>query len=1272
MEDIIYLPDQHHIEKIRENLWCEREYGNVSIMVGAGFSLNADKLSGNSDSFLLWNQLGEKMKDGLYPYSSSYNQDVLKLASEYEEVFGRQALDELIISSLPDENYVPGSLHKMLLSLPWADVYTTNYDTLLERTTKYIYDRKYNLVLNTSDIPNRMKPRIVKLHGSFPSHRPFIFSEEDYRTYPVNYAPFVNMVQQTIMENVLCLIGFSGDDPNFLNWIGWVRDNLGKNTPPIYFCGFVSSTQRRMLEARGIIPIDFSPLFPEYKYPGMLKHKKALEWFLLNLKYGRKADVLRWPNIETIVHSKYENLPYIPMRNLDITNIEMDFGFGKKVEEKDLLKILKDWKHIRMLHPGWIITPKNNRDSLWRETGRAIDAILNNIDKLTYVDALMLLYELNWRIETSLVPLYTEYLSKMIVIIEKFNAIFQTKYIFRNQEKLKDFKSNLTSTIDWQFLQKCWVELIFAIIREARGDHNVVEFDRWVDTIEDIVKQSPEWTSRWYYEKALFNLFKLDQEGIQRVFKEWPRNKNLPFWQVKRASILAELGEMIEAERECEEALEDIRIRLQANRVDVSLLSQEGWTMVLLRSIKNNGGLENDFGEYRDRWTKLSQYKCNPFQEMEVMDSLLKDSVPKWKGTVSVTQGFDPGIMTRHYSYGSVFEEEIRLSFAFLRLFEEVAMPKRCGIVTMYKKSVINATKWIEHSAPLLAMSALIRTGDIKEIEKIFTREFIVSLTKEQVEVFYELFVPSLEQAMSRISQEEGIAGFSSRLLPNLIEIISRIYFRFSKEKKKEIFNLMIKMYKSKEIQQFHLVHSQLNSMFKRVLYDMSDEEIYQQLSTLLELPIIGEKGFDVEKKPRWFEPFGHIKWSDNYKVNLKDEAWDNAITRLIKLVRDFNNSARDNAIVRLNSLFEICGLTEEQCEDFAEALYSRTDKQTELPCTFRFFNSFFLRLPKKDEEQVKRNYYNWIVKQDIPSMFTENGGYSGGIEFNQFLAEWINSSPFGFSDLKGETDINYSEEDCMILLKKILAWWEKEKEKFNKLDEDEFHEYLETHMYNLVYLMISVIFLKIKYIDDKTKMEIKELLEGLKRKGIQISHVLPATLHLKIYDIDYVYQMLKRDLGSSDKNRVKYSSKGCLYWIVYEQRGIIPEIPDVLFDNWINKFYCRRQPKLDNLIGDIGDCMLHFPKMLNEMHWNSVLEGLEYLIEEVDIKVLTKESECQLFPKSSYALYRELCVRLAGVAYKVFQEKKKGTPDILIKWQKICETDSLPEVRRHLHLFSN
>ncbi|MFJ7583461.1 hypothetical protein [Bacillus cereus] len=51
---------------------------------------------------------------------------------------------------------------------------------------------------------------------------------------------------------------------------------------------------------------------------------------------------------------------------------------------------------------------------------------------------------------------------------------------------------------------------------------------------------------------------------------------------------------------------------------------------------------------------------------------------------------------------------------------------------------------------------------------------------------------------------------------------------------------------------------------------------------------------------------------------------------------------------------------------------------------------------------------------------------------------------------------------------------------------------------------------------------------------------------------------------------------------------------------------------------------------------------------------------------------YIELCVILAGIAYKVFEEKGKDTPNILNKWQEICKIDSFLEVRRQLHLFLN
>jgi SIR2-like domain len=230
--------DQVHIERLRDQLWADRNIGHAAVMVGAGFSRNARKVSTASPPCVLWTDLAERMFADLYPSegirrasetSRSRRQlNMPRIAGEYEAAFGRGALEELIQSCVPDHLYVPGLLHTLLLRLPWSDIFTTNYDTLLERTRATVFERRYELIQATADIPGRSQPRIVKLHGSLPSNRPFIITEEDYRTYPACFPAFVNLVQQSIMESTLCLIGFSGDDPNFLNWIGWVRDNLGK------------------------------------------------------------------------------------------------------------------------------------------------------------------------------------------------------------------------------------------------------------------------------------------------------------------------------------------------------------------------------------------------------------------------------------------------------------------------------------------------------------------------------------------------------------------------------------------------------------------------------------------------------------------------------------------------------------------------------------------------------------------------------------------------------------------------------------------------------------------------------------------------------------------------------------------------------------------------------------------------------------------------------------------------------------------------------------
>lgn len=254
----------------------------------------------------MWSDLAGKLVDRLYAPAARANalqraysiSGSLRLAAEYEAEFTRHDLDQLLLTAIPNDDYEPGPLHQLLLKLPWSDVFTTNYDTLLERARTAVADRYYQVVTCSADIPSSMHPRIVKLHGTFPSVRPFVITEDDFRIYPARCAAMVNLAQQSIVENIFCLVGFSGDDPNFLQWTGWARDNLGDSVRQIYLIGLLTltSAQRKLLNRRHVIPIDLSPLFPETDWPDRsVRHQRALEWFLLSLEAAKPPDPLAWP-----------------------------------------------------------------------------------------------------------------------------------------------------------------------------------------------------------------------------------------------------------------------------------------------------------------------------------------------------------------------------------------------------------------------------------------------------------------------------------------------------------------------------------------------------------------------------------------------------------------------------------------------------------------------------------------------------------------------------------------------------------------------------------------------------------------------------------------------------------------------------------------------------------------------------------------------------------------------------------------------------------------
>lgn len=301
------FPDQSSLNRVRDALW-QQSLG-ASVMIGAGFSRNAERLRSTVLPSPTWRDVAIAMCHQMYPKSdvthrkaaiasSSETSGALRLAQEFKVSFGETKLHSFLREQMRDDDFVPGLIHRRLLELPWRDVFTTNWDTLLERARTLVPAHSYGLVRCAEEIPLSARPRIVKLHGSVDARFPLIFAEEDYRTYPVLYAPFVNTVQQAMMETVFCLIGFSGEDPNFLHWSGWVRDNLGAAAPKIYLAGWLelSVHRRRMLESRNVVPIDIARHPIAKDWPTTLVHQYSTDFILRTLESARPYDIGIWPS----------------------------------------------------------------------------------------------------------------------------------------------------------------------------------------------------------------------------------------------------------------------------------------------------------------------------------------------------------------------------------------------------------------------------------------------------------------------------------------------------------------------------------------------------------------------------------------------------------------------------------------------------------------------------------------------------------------------------------------------------------------------------------------------------------------------------------------------------------------------------------------------------------------------------------------------------------------------------------------------------------------
>lgn len=473
------------MEQIRTFL----DRGRAAVMIGSGFSKNAQTstLSYMKD----WSELTDVMFNQLFVDDAdkhiNLKHEPLKLAQMYEACFGQNAMDSLIQNSLPDSTTYPGELHLKLMQMPWKDVFTTNYDTLLERAA-LDSDRPYTVVTNRDTLLYSDSPRIIKLHGSFPDIRPYIITEEDFRTYPQKYPAFVNTVRQALMENLFCLIGFSGEDPNFLQWIGWLRDVMRGEQMPVYlvtYDPYMHESQRRLLRDRGVDVINLATIEG-------LNYSSGLKMFL-----------------------DYVGAPH----SSDWTGKVSLFGISEK---EHIISVTKKLKTIRESYPNWLFLPIesiNYFDRLNEDCWRVKDDVL---EALSIREKFQFLYEIVWRYSISLTPI-------------------RVKWVWDAMCSLDLHDENLSG------LDKEVVDVKLTLLRMCRF---FSEHELWEKTISDLESLSAKISSRQlsalYYEKCLHGLAQLNYDGVRAILETWevtPSDAQCVLW---KASVMLEVGQKSE------------------------------------------------------------------------------------------------------------------------------------------------------------------------------------------------------------------------------------------------------------------------------------------------------------------------------------------------------------------------------------------------------------------------------------------------------------------------------------------------------------------------------------------------------------------------------------------------------------------------------------------------------------------------------------------------------------------------------------------------------
>ena len=1236
--------DQCHIDQVRDALW--KRNGGASVMIGSGFSRNARKIRPDAEDPPTWGKVGRAIHNKLYPQrdvgdrgddilQTPGTDNILRLAQEYEAAFGRPDLNRFLRQLIRDEDYKPVDAHLRLLRLPWRDVFTTNWDTLLERASDSVVECNYSVVRTMNEIPLAFEQRIVKLHGSFPDYFPLIVTEEDYRTYPAKFAPFVNTAQQAMMETVFCLIGFSGDDTNFLRWSGWVRDNLGDAAPTIYLAGWLglSTHRRRMLEDHNVVPIDLAHHPQANKWQDHLRHDFAIDWILYTLERGRPYDVTTWPSSKS---HKYPSIPddLQPVHELVSEVPKKEPMDQPDIDDEDLpekaSQTLGIWTHNRTIYPNWLILPASARQSLSLGTNSWEPAILHVLPRFGFVDGLKAIRELVWRRETLLEPISAELESAAEGILLKVDCKSRTV-----DGVLPD------PEIDWSTIREAGRSVGLTLVTAARHRFDHELFNQRIETLLSIHDAEPDVFNRVHHERCLWAIYSFEFNELEDLLNDWQTENCDPAWMMRKAALLFETGRDSEAADLTKDALTSIRKTPYDGR-SLAGPSREGWALFLSNQLDNWRSFWGNWHALRRRWDELTPLECNAaVEKRHIADSIKGNPETRKARPFDLNIRTIPGLRISNAKPRAA-------AYRAVRLTEIAGLPPSVPGVAVASDILKMAADELSVLEPEMAARLAVRASDYDRddtLMRVLSRTRVAALPVDVAKTLAKICNGVINYAHPRMFKAGKYPRnvFWIERMRVASEVLSRLVLRLETDSVETIFNKALELYRNHQVAQEPWLTDPVRNMLMRSWEALTEDRRTTHILDVFGAPILGMDNFTSDW-PRYPEPAVLLEAVLELPVRTDENEgrWQEIVSLLVRALHS-GGEPRRRASLRIASADSWKQLNESEAERIAQALWSeKYTRPNGLPRETDLFDWVFLLLPEPTPGLSEQNFRRkWLL---VSSLSQENRPSLDDILWQVGKA---------IAGLKTHgSSLTISDDEQSYLIEVVKQWSDNAVPSYPvPYFENQLREPTRQAIDGLRSIIAEI------PIPEDIGERLYKKVQKLNESGIPAFGLIAGLLKTIPNRFDEIALLMRTGLASESEDLKKNALQGLSFWLEMTTEPIsqLREPPEDFVREVGIMIAARRKDTLALALQIAKWVFDEGNDAQKEAISHLALQGLGYLLEE-----LRYDREHDPHYEDEIPLLRwrsaELAVSMSSNGY--------GDDPSIFRWLEVAEEDPMPEVR--------